>query len=73
MTMETNLSPMEFLEKYTDGVYEFRYEMVKEAVFELYRWGLRTDNDDALKFCKQMLRLYRTYDKKFVRATNREE
>ncbi len=71
--MERELSVSEFMEEHWDGVYEYRYAMVKEAAFDLYLWALRTDNDDAMKFYKQMLRLYRTYDSKFERETNSGE
>ena len=70
--MDKNLSPMEFMEKHTDGVYESRYQMVKDAVFEFYLWGLRTNNDAAINFYGGMLKLYRTYDKKFMRAAKGE-
>ncbi len=72
MTVEEKPTPMEFMEKQADGVYEFRYQMAKEAVFEFYLWGLRTDNMDAIDFYGEMLKLYRKYDAKFERATNDE-
>ena len=69
-------APAELRDQVYDGpesVYEPRYQMLKDAAFELYRWGLRTDNDDAIEFHKQMHRLYRTYDKKFRKPTVNEE
>ena len=71
--MDEKLSPIEFMEKHHDGVYEFYYQMMKESVFEFYRWGLRTDNVDAMNFYKQMVRLYRTYYRKFMRVTTEKE
>ncbi len=71
--MDENLSPMEFMEKHTDGVYEFRYQMLKDAVFDLYLWGLRTDNMDAINFYGEMLKLFRKYDANFMRATNDDD
>lgn len=71
--MERELSVSEFMEEHWDGAWEYRYAMVREAMFDMYRWALRTDNDDALKFCKQMLRLFRRYDRKFKREPNSGE
>ncbi|MCY3832311.1 MAG: hypothetical protein OXG85_04805 [Chloroflexi bacterium] len=39
---DDNLSVMEFLEKHHNGVYEFRYQTMKEAVFAFYCWGWHT-------------------------------
>ena len=71
--MDENLSPIEFLEKHHDGVYEFRYQMVKDAVFDFYLWGLITDNMDAVNFYGEMLKLFMTYDKKFLRVPSINE
>lgn len=67
--MDEKLSIMEFLEKHHDCVYEFRYQKMKESVFEFYCWGLRTDNMDAIEFYGETLKLYRNYDAKFKRET----
>ena len=68
--MNDQQTTTDFLEKHSDTVFEWHYQMVKEASWELYLWGLRTDNMDAIKIHKQMLRLYRTYDKKFLRESD---
>lgn len=67
--MDEEQTITEFLGLHADTVFEWHYQMVKEASWELYLWGLRTDNMDAIKFHKQMLRLYRTYDEKFRKAS----
>ncbi len=71
--MDKQLSPIDFLERHHDGVYEFYYQMMKDSVFEFYRWGLRTDNDDAIKLYGDLLKLYRKYDGKFKRLNQGEE
>lgn len=70
--MDEQLSVMEFLEKHHDGVYEFRYQTMKEAVFAFYCWGCHTGNDDAIEFYKDVLKLYRKYDAKFMRENGEE-
>ena len=62
--------PMKVFELYglaLDSTYEFPYALVKEAVFQVYQWGLETDNDDAINFYKRMMGVWRTYDEKFVK------
>lgn len=49
-----------------DSVYEPAYAQLKEAAFGLYFWGLRTDNDDAIRLYKQLLDHLRAWDEKFV-------
>lgn len=71
--MDEKLSPIDFMEKHHEGVFEFYYQMMKESVFEFYRWGLRTDNVDAMEFYRDVCKLYRKYDSKFERVTDHEE
>lgn len=71
--MDEKPSIMELLEEHHDGVYEFHYQTVKDSVFDFYRWGLRTGNVDAMKFYKDILKLFRKYDESFQRATNHED
>ncbi|MDE2750310.1 MAG: hypothetical protein OXI34_15240 [Chloroflexota bacterium] len=66
--MSKELSPVEFMERHHDGVFEFYYEMMKESAFEFYRWGLRTDSAEAIELYGEMLKLYSKYDSKFKRA-----
>lgn len=47
-------------------IYELPYAVVKEAAFQMYLWGLRTDNDDAIDLYKQLLDHLRAWDEKFV-------
>ncbi len=47
-------------------IYELPYTVVKEAVFQMYLWGLRTDNDDAIDLYKQLLDHLRAWDEKFI-------
>ena len=70
--MDEKLSVMEFLEKHHDGVYEFRYQTMKDAVFAFYCWGYHTGILEAIDFYKDILKLYRKYDDKFVRETGRK-
>lgn len=71
--MDEKLSVMEFLEKHHDGVYEFRYQTMKEAVFAFYCWGWQTGNVDAMEFFRDVCKLFRKYDSKFQRVTDHEE
>ena len=71
--MSEELNPTAFMEKHADTVYEWQYHLVKESAFELYRWGLRTDNMDAINFYGQMLKLFREYDEKFKREASSED
>ena len=66
--MRQRLTPGESPPMQIDSIYEQPYALVKEAVFEVYLWGLRTDNDDAIDFYKQILDDLRAWDDKFVRA-----
>ncbi len=70
--MGENLTTMEFLEKTHDGVYEFQYQMMKDAVFDFFLWGLKTDNMNAVELYGEMLKLYRKHDSKFMRAAKDE-
>ncbi|MDE2638573.1 MAG: hypothetical protein OXI30_19570 [Chloroflexota bacterium] len=66
--MDEKLSIMEFLEKHHDGAFEFRYQTMKDAVFAFYCWGWHEGNVDAMEFYRDICKLYRKYDDKFVRA-----
>jgi len=44
------------------------YQIIKDATFNFYLWGLSADdaNDEIFAFYKDMLDVFRRYDDKFV-------
>ena len=49
------------------------YQIIKDAVWNYYLWGLHKGDVEIMNFCKEMLVVFRQYDEKFLLSSNREE
>ncbi len=49
------------------------YQIIKDATFNFYLWGLYSDDLEIMKFYKDMNRVFRKYDDRFILSSHSGE